>query len=123
MKELNNIDQLRQQIVLEAERRCRKLKTCQVPFAPDDVQLYGRQIRLWSLVIAKKAKRKVSTRLISRLAKKLHLKNYMTLTIEAIQKLRASAWKNYRSVKPTAREHRQRFLEKRIEAKELEGDV
>ena len=72
---------------------------------------------------SKKAKRKVSTRLISRLAKKLELSDYMNLTIEAIKKLRATAWKNYRSVKPSAKERRQRFLDKRIEEKEKEGDV
>ena len=93
MKKLNQIDQLRKHIVLKAKRKCCKLKTGQVPFTPDNVQLYGRQIRLWSLVIAKKAKRKVSTQLILRLAKKLGLQDYMSLTIKAIKKLRATAWK------------------------------
>ena len=61
MDELNEIDNLQKNIVLTAERKCWKLKTGKVPYAPDDVQKYGRQIRLWSLIIAKKAHQKVST--------------------------------------------------------------
>ena len=41
VNELNQINQLWKHIVLKAERKCRKVKTGQVPFAPDDVQLYS----------------------------------------------------------------------------------
>ena len=91
MDELNEIDNLRTNIVLIAERKCRKLKTGKLPYAPDNVQKYGRQIWLWSLIIAKKAHQKVSTRLIKRLEKKLNIDDGMKLTAEAIKKLCATA--------------------------------
>ena len=77
--------------------------------------MYDRQIRLRSLIIAKKSRRKVSTRLITRLANKLKIDGSMKLTIEAIKTLQATAWKNYWSVKPSARELRQQFIKQKIE--------
>ena len=56
--ELATLDRIQYKIVLRAERKCRKLRTDQVPFAPDDVQRYGKEIRLWSMVIAKKSGKK-----------------------------------------------------------------
>ena len=54
VQELNKIDELRTQLVLRAERKCRKLKTGEVPFSPDNVQHHGKEIRLWSMIIQKK---------------------------------------------------------------------
>ena len=42
-----------------------------MPYAPNDVQRYGQEIRLWTVIINKKGGRKVSSKLIVRQAKKL----------------------------------------------------
>ena len=47
MAELATLDIIRMEIVLKAERKCQKLKTGQVPYAPNTVQRYGKEIRLW----------------------------------------------------------------------------
>ena len=43
-KELNDIDKIRVDIALKSEKKCRKLQTGVVPYVPDDVQRYGREI-------------------------------------------------------------------------------
>ena len=88
---LATLDRLRSEIVLRAERKCRKLRTGQVPFAPEEVQRYGMEIRLWSMVIAKKSGKKVSTRLLARHAHKIAIFDYMNHTIDAIKRMRSTA--------------------------------
>ena len=64
----------------KGEKKCRKLKMGQVPFSPTDVQCHSRLIELWTLVIKKKEKRKISSRLITRKEKLCGLKNSMEYT-------------------------------------------
>ena len=104
MAELATLNWIRTEIVLRAERKCQKLKTGQVPFAPDDVQRHRKEICLWSMVIAKKSGKKVSTGLIARHAHKISISNYMHHLVDAAKRMRAAAWKKYRESKPTARE-------------------
>ena len=120
--ELATLDRIRIEIVLRAERKCRKLKTGQVPYAPEDVQRHGKEIRLWSMIIAKKSGKKVSTRLIARHAHAISISNYMNHTLDAIKRMRANAWKQYRESKPTASEKRTAFLMRKATEKEEEGD-
>ena len=121
-EELATLDRIHTDIVLQAERKCRRLKTGQVPFAPEDVQRHGKEIRLWSMIIAKKSGKKVSTRLIARHAHKLFISNYMHHTIDAIKRMRAAAWKNYRASKPTAREQQTAFLMRKATKHEDKGN-
>lgn len=58
-EKLNQIDQIRKKIVLKA-KKCQKVKTGRVPYVPEEVQLYGRHIRFWTLVIAKKSGKKLA---------------------------------------------------------------
>ena len=58
MRELNKIDELRTQLVLRAERKCRKLKNGKGSFLPDNVQRHGKEIRLWSMIIQKNQENK-----------------------------------------------------------------
>ena len=41
--ELQKLNDLQTAIVLHAERKCRKLKTREVPYAPEDVQRFGKE--------------------------------------------------------------------------------
>ena len=120
--ELETLDRIRTNIVLRAERKCRKFKTGQVPYSPEDVQRYGKEIRLWSMIIAKKSGKKVSTRLIARHAHSISISNYMSHSVDALKKLRASAWKNYRANKPTAKIKRIAFLHRQADQQEENGN-
>ena len=84
-EELNIIDNKRVDIALQAEKKCRKLCTGKVPYAPEDIQRLGREICLWSMIIQKKGGRKVSSKLIVRQAKKLKIRYHMKLLQDAIK--------------------------------------
>ena len=120
--ELDTIDWIRTEIVLRTEQKCRKLKTGQVLYSPEDVQRHRKEIRLWSMFIAKKSGKKVSTHLIARQAHTISISNYMNHAIEEIKKMRASAWKKYRASKPTAKERQTDFLQQQANDREENGD-
>ena len=118
-QELNKFDNICTKLELRAEK-CRKLKTGEVPYAPENVQKYGKEIRLWSMVIAKKSGKHVSTWLLAQRPYEIGSNEYMRQPIEEM-KLRASTWKKYNIAKPIAREKRSEFLQKRSELQDKEG--
>ena len=65
------------------------------------------------MVIDKKSDKTISSRKIKRNAKELNIVDYMIFSIDAFQRMRATAWKDYKKVKPTAKQRREQFLEKR----------
>ena len=110
MQELNKLDNLRTQMMLRVERKCQEIKTGEVPYSPDDVQRYGKEIRLWSMILHKKIGKQVSTRLIAQCAHEIGIHGYMHHSIESIRKLRSTVWKSYRDAKPTARNTQSTFV-------------
>ena len=88
MEELNKIDNLQTQLVLQAEKKCRKIKTGEVPYSPEDEQHYDREICLWLMVISKKSGKGVSTRLLARRVQDVGIHDYMRHSITAIKILR-----------------------------------
>ena len=65
------------------------------------------------MVIDKKSDKTISSRKIKRNAKELNIVDYMIFSINDIQRMQATAWKDYKRVKPTAKQHREQILEKR----------
>ena len=110
---LEEVDTIRTKIVLKAERKCRKRLSGLVPFSPEDVQYFGKLIDFWNMVIDKKCRKIISSRKIKRKAKKLHIVDYMKLSIKAIQRIRATARRDYKNSKPNAKQKRIKFLETR----------
>ena len=123
IEEIEKIDKTRTEIVKKGEKKCRKLKMGQVPFSPTDVQCHTRLIEFWTLVIKKKGKRKISSRLITRKEKLCGLKNSMQYTVENALEFRSAAWRAYKIAKKTAKERRQEFLRKQILLYDLEGNI
>ena len=64
------------------------------------------------MVIDKKSNKTVSSKKIKRKAKTLNIVDYSIFSIDAIQRTRATAWKDYKKVKTTAKQRREQFLEK-----------
>ena len=46
----------------------------------------------------------------------------MSHSVEAMQKLQASAWRDYRKAKPTAKQRQHEFLKKKAETHEEDGN-
>ena len=64
----NKIDDLQWKAFRYADKRCRRLRMGEVAFEPETMQLEGKRISLWTLVIRRKAGRHVGTKAIRRLA-------------------------------------------------------
>ena len=74
-----------------------------VEYAPEEVQLYGKMIRLWGLVLKRLKGCKVGYRTVFSLAMTLDKENPMQFTMEEVTEFRAEAWKKYNTEKPWAR--------------------
>ena len=87
-KELDEIDAVQISIALKAEKKCRKIKTGQVPFALNEVQQYGKEIRLWTMVNNKNGGQKISSKLMDHHARALKIRKYMNLISENFEQRR-----------------------------------
>ena len=121
--QLDDIDNIRTEVALEAEKKYQKLRTGKVSYAPMDVQAFGREIRFWSLLIQHGGGRSVSTKLIRCQARLLQISEYHKLSQEAMRRMRALAWSKYKKAKANADEHRHNFLEERAQKLEEKGDL
>ena len=114
IKEIEEIDRIRTEILLKSERKCRKINNGTIAYSPEDVQKYGQLIRFWGLVLKKKQKRRISSRLLQRMAKRIGITEFMKNSPEDIIEFRKQAWKKYKNNKRTARERRREFLRRRL---------
>ena len=96
-----------------ANKRCRKLKTGDVAFAPETLQLEARKANLWVLCLRKVRGCRVSSKLIKRIAKSVKIKDPMMVSVEEMEMRRNDAFKAYRELKPNSREIRNAWLEKK----------
>ena len=79
-------------------------------------------MRFWSLAIKKKCGKRVSSRLLSRLATSLNINYPLKISLEEMKERRQDARKKYNKMKPCAKELRKLFLEKKIEKSALDSD-
>ena len=107
--EYERIDRYITESCLKAERRSRKVRAGQVPFSPI-VDLAAKTIYLWSSVLSKKRGCKVSSSLISRLAKKCDVIIDPSLSYEEVRILRNNVYKRYKLLKPIAAKRREQFI-------------
>ena len=102
--EYEKLDNIQQNAYRYADKRCRKIRAGEIQYEPDKIQHYGIIIRLCTLIIRKKCDCKVSSRIITRLAKKVDIKDPFNLSIEEAKELRKIARKEYMRNKPNSRE-------------------
>ena len=117
------IDRIKQSAFDFSNKRCRKFRMGQVAYAPEDVQKYGRRIRLWDLVIQKKLGCHVNYSRIRRLAKKCKISHPMQFTVKEAKEFRKSARSKYYKVRPFSGELRKAWLKKMAEKKEAEEGI
>ena len=117
------MDRIQMQAFNYANKRCRKLRQGEVQYVPEIIQVEGRKISLWTLVVRRKAGKHVSTKVIRKLAKKCNINNPMKCTIDEAKNHRREAWKCYKKLKPNSRELRDKWLERLADRiSETEGD-
>ena len=122
IEELEDLHNKRAQFAKEAEQKCRKFKSGGVAYAPDEVQKYAHQIHLWKLVVTKLSGRKVCSKVLQRAARKCDIATPWLYSIDDAKRLRNEAMKQYKKIKPSAEEYRDRFYERLIEAAEIADD-
>ena len=67
-EEMERIDHVRKELMIAAEKRCRKLCMGEIDFSPE-VSIAGKRYGLWKLIVKKKQGRRVSSSLIKRRAR------------------------------------------------------
>ena len=115
-KTMNKIDQVITEGMINAEKKCRKIKTGMVPFSPKLAQV-GTKIKLWSLIVRHHKGCNINTRYIRRIEKKCKLNKTLSQSLEgALHKLN-EATIEYKKLKKNAYRLRKEFLHELLEVK------
>ena len=101
--QFEEIDKLRIEFALKAERTCRKFKMGEVEFSPK-MQHQRDRISLWSAVISRKKENRVSTKLITRLEKKTNISNSLSHSLKQIKEELTDAYNKYKEIKKTEKD-------------------
>ena len=119
-QKLNQIDKIREEGMKKAERKCRKLMMGEVDFSPE-LNIWGRRMYLWKLVLRLHDGEKVSRTKIRRLARSCGVSNSFGIQRKEIQSLYRRARREYLRRKPHAAALRESYLEQSIRDGNLNG--
>ena len=113
IKLIEEIDKDRTNAMLTAERKCRKIKTTQVPFSPR-LNTAAKAMQFWNLLSDKMKGKRINSRYLARVKKQARISKLkdnvnFDITIQEAQKAR----KRYLRLKRSAVLHRKSFLEER----------
>ena len=108
-RKLDKLDCAITNAIRHAEKRCRKVKTGNVPYSPK-LSEAGKVINLWNNVIRKKKGCNISSTYIKRLAKKVGIPSPMMLTLHDAEFERKIAYNEYKKIKKNAKESRDQFI-------------
>jgi hypothetical protein len=106
----NELDNIRTQSILRADKACRKLKMGQVPFSPPMVLAWNK-IRAWTLVRRKLSGRRVKSRYLRRELKAAAIGDISTISLAESEEKLAAAWKHYKQLKKQASSLRANWIE------------
>ena len=114
-KEYEDIDNLREDGMLQAEQHCRKFRTGKIPWSPA-LQHARQTITFWVLIRRRLRGCKVGARRVVRLKKKLGIKGNTHLSLSELDKKISKAYKKYRVCKAHAVELRLNYQESLAQA-------
>jgi len=110
-QQVENLDEQMGRAIRHAEKKCRKLRTGEIPFSGMFADLRD-EYRMWLLVRKKKLGQKVSNTTIRRLAKRMKIDNPMSQTLLAATAFMKDSQKKYKQLtKQQARDGRMKFNE------------
>ena len=122
-QEYERLDTLRIQAIRYADRRCRKLCMGKVPWSPE-LKSRRDKIRLLRALIKRRQRLKVSSRMISRLKKRVNDPSLHPLSLDDLElKLREAAREYRQFAKSKAETSRKSFLERLADALADEGQT
>ena len=122
IKEYERIDHLRVKCLLQAERKCRRLKTGNIEFSPL-LQHQRDLIRFWKMIKKRKAGHKIDTRYLSRWERKLKLTDTFHTPLNTINSNIKSAVTQYLLLKKNHSSLRDEWIEQLAAAKAEAGDT
>ena len=113
-QKLEHIFKIRQEGIIEAESKCRKLRMGAVPYS-EDFRMASKKIELWRAVESKKKGCKYSMSKLRRLETSLKIHNCLSLPAEEIKHHLQESYKEYWKVKKDAKKHRLHYLERKAQ--------
>jgi hypothetical protein len=115
-KDYNSIQQENSQIRSDAEKKIRKLTMGGVPWSPE-LQVLRDTLELWTMLVRRKKKVKVSVKRIRRFLKKVTVRNAFTCSLQESQTILDAAFRDYKKAKKEeALQMRHKFQESLAQA-------
>ena len=111
-QQLEKIAQTKEEIMINAEKRCRKMCMGSVAFTPE-VSKAKKTVTLWRMVKARRQGFRRSSGKIRRLAKSCDVRTPLSVTLAQAKGKLKEAEHYYKSIKPKARAMRDRWLRER----------
>ena len=115
------LDHMRFAAMMEAEKRCRKLKMGAKQWTPD-FQRIREEIKLWNLVLRKMRGTSVNGRFLERQIKKCGLLDALTWSVDEVLVKRKNAYRAEKIMAMQSEANRQSWLESLCEAKAEAGE-
>jgi hypothetical protein len=117
-KECNKLDKERVKIILAAEQRCRKFRKGAVQWTPEYAELTA-TLKAWSLIAARRRRRRVDTKFFSRILKRANLIHEAGASLEVAEAAIRVARKAIKAYAKQSTEKRLCWLEGLAEAMAL----
>jgi hypothetical protein len=120
IKIYNELDAIRLQGILRANKSCRRLKMGQVDFSPALAMAWNK-IRAWKLLKRKLSGGRVNSRYLQRELKAANISDISLLTLSNVEANLATAYREYKQLKKQASSLRATWIEGLVLAKQADG--
>ena len=117
---LHRLDRINTQLILHAEKKCRKLRMGAHPYTPQTAKL-GLTIEFWRALIRKHEGHNISSSYLRRTARQCDIQNYSIVTLEECIRVKRQAYKEYKSYLKVA--DRPSFIDDLADAIAADGDL
>jgi hypothetical protein len=116
------VDKIRTEAILHADKKCRKLRMGNIPFSPTLLE-YWKKILAWKLLIRKLEGRKVDSKLLTRKLKSAGIREFRDVTLSEAKENLETALTNYCLERRNASEYRATWIEGLAAARANIGNV
>lgn len=117
---LYRLDNINTQLIIHAEKKCRKLRMGAHPYTPETAKL-GLTIEFWRALIRKHEGHNISSSYLRRTARQCDIHNYSIIPLEECIREKRMAYKNYKTAIKTV--NRPSFLDDLADAIAADGDL
>lgn len=116
------VDKIRTDAILQADKKCRKLRMGNIPFSPTLLE-YWKKILAWRLLIRKLEGRKIDSKFLARKLKSADIREHRDVTLSEAKENLETALLNYRHERKNASEYRATWLEELASARAAIGNT